>query len=90
MSLFRTIDRIQDRYRVWGYKLRDRIEHIAKNRGVKEIHRPMRMSFRGQTTSLLIVEPEDYLGVDMIEPKAVEKKFETYELIMAECRNTFR
>lgn len=78
-----------DKNREWGYKLRDKLESIAQQAGVKEIHRPARMSFRGCATALLVVDPEAYLGKGVINLDEVKRKFEVYERIIELCRNAF-
>lgn len=75
--------------REWGYRLRDELERIAAEMGVKEIHRPSRMSFKGYSTMLLVVDPEDYLGTEIINLASVERRLITYESIIAECRKRF-
>ena len=78
-----------DNNRDWGYKLRNAIEYIAGEMGVKEIRRPARMSFKGCTTALLVVEPEDYLGFGKIDLKAIAERFAMYESIILKCRVYF-
>jgi len=78
-----------DANRDWGYKLRDEIERIAAEMGIREIRRPARMSFKGCATALLVVEPEDYLGTEKIDLTAIEKRFEKYEQIIEKCRAHF-
>ena len=74
-----------DTNREWGYKLRDELEHIAEELGVKEIRRPARMSFKGCATMLLVVEPEDYLGTGIVDFEKVKRRFEVYEEMISKC-----
>lgn len=78
-----------DNNRDWGYKLRDKIEYIAEEMGIKEIRRPARMSFKGCATTLLVVEPKDYLGTERIDLKAISERFAMYESIILKCRDCF-
>ena len=68
-------------------KLCKEFESIVSRRGLTTtIHRPKRRPKSFTSTSLLVVEPKNYLGIGTINFDAIEETFSLYESIIAECR----